>query len=407
MDMVAEKKAGVTHCFETDPIIPIVDGDWVKTQGTTLGADNGIGMAAQLAILDDNTLSHGRLECLFTNDEEIGLLGAAGIKPGFLRGKYLLNLDSEEEGVLFIGCAGGMNSQISFSFQKESSPADLFFFSVSLDGLQGGHSGDDIDKGRGNANHLLARLLWEIQEQMTIRLDSFQGGNLSNAIPREARFVAGVPAENKETVAVLVNNYWSELEEELGELEPGLTLTLASEPACPRLLSEADTRRFIAALYACPTGVIAMSHTMPGLVETSLNLASVKPLSAEEWLITTSQRSSIESAKWALSKRIKALFSLAAMPVEFTEGYPGWNPNPDSPLVQQVAAIYRELFGQEARIRAIHAGLECGLFLKNYPELDMVSFGPTLRGVHSPDERIYIPSVKVFWVWLLEILKRL
>lgn len=407
MDMVCEKNTDSPHDFAMDPIQTVIDGEWMKARGTTLGADNGIGMAAQLAVLDDDNLCHGPVECLFTVDEETGLNGANELQPGFFEGKKLINLDSEDDGELFIGCAGGMNSQFTFCYKTEKAPSDYFYFRVSVKGLQGGHSGDDIEKGRGNANHLLARLLWHINADVDLRLHSFSGGNLSNAIPREATFLAGVPYGLKEDMRVRLNMYQADLEDEYGPLEPNLHLGLSSEPAPADVLLKTDSDRFIAALYACHTGVIAMSHSLPGLVETSLNLASVKQVVPGEWVITTSQRSSVESAKYALSRRVEALFSLAGITASHREGYPGWKPNPDAPLVKLVAATYKELFGKEAHIRAIHAGLECGLFLQKYPGLDMVSFGPTMRGVHSPDERLHIPTVATFWKLLTETLKRL
>jgi dipeptidase D len=407
MDMVCEKNSGIEHNFETDPIDIYIDGEWLKAKNTTLGADNGIGIAAQLAVLDDKSLEHGPVECLFTVDEETGLYGAYGLEAGFFKSNKLINLDSEDEGELFIGCAGGMNSKFSFKFVSEPAPKDYFYFKVTIKGLQGGHSGDDIDKGRGNANHLMARLLWDINAKTDLRLHSYQGGNLSNAIPREASFFAGVPFDQKEAMRVKLNCYQADLEEEFGTLEPNLLLDLNSESAPETVLAKNDSNRFISVLYACPTGVIAMSHTLPGLVETSLNLASVKGTAAGEWTITTSQRSSVESAKHALSHRLEALFSLAGISASHGEGYPGWNPNPDSNLLKLVAAAYKDIFGKDAKIRAIHAGLECGLFLQKYPGLDMVSFGPTMRGVHSPDERLYIPAVERFWLLLAETLKRL
>jgi len=407
MDMVCEKNSGTEHNFETDPIQMYIDGEWLKAKGTTLGADNGLGLAAQLAILDDKNLNHCPVECLFTADEETGLYGAYGLQPGFFESRRLINLDSEDEGELFIGCAGGMNSKFTFCYETEPAPKDYFYFKVSINGLQGGHSGDDIEKGRGNANHLLARLLWHANSETDLRLHSFTGGNLSNAIPREATFIAGVPFSLKEEVRVRINIYQSDLEDEFGPQEPGLNLELASEPVPDTVLKKKDSDRFISAMYACPTGVIAMSYSPPGLVETSLNLASVKQTSENEWTITTSQRSSIESAKHALSHRLEALFSLAGISASHGEGYPGWKPNPDSELVRLVSSTYKELFGKDAKIRAIHAGLECGLFLDKYPGLDMVSFGPTMRGVHSPDERLHIPAVSNFWKLLVETIGKL
>lgn len=407
MDMVCEKNSGVDHDFEKDPIKMIVDGKWLKAEGTTLGADNGIGIAAELAVLDDETLQHGPVECLFTVDEETGLDGAYNIQAGFIKSKKLINLDSEDDGELFIGCAGGMNSKFSFRYTTEQAPKDFFYFNIAVKGLTGGHSGDDIDKGRGNANHLLARFLWHLKANTDLRLVSYTGGNLSNAIPREATAFAGVPFNEKENVRAKLNCYQADIEEEFGEIEPNVCFEMVSETAPAEVLAKNDSERFINALYACPTGVISMSHNLPGLVETSLNLASVKKTGEKEWTITTSQRSSVETAKFALSDKLEALFSLAGMPATHGEGYPGWNPNPDSELVRLVTSTYKDLFGKDPKVRAIHAGLECGLFLQKYPGLDMISFGPTMRGVHSPDERLEIPTVISFWELLTETLRRL
>lgn len=405
MDMVCEKNADSTHDFDRDPIEMYIDGEWLKAKGTTLGADNGIGMAAQLAVLDDTSLQHGPVECLFTVDEETGLVGAYGLGSDVLKSDLLINLDSEDEGEIFIGCAGGMNSRFTFDFEQEPLPDKYFCFQVNLSGLQGGHSGDDIEKGRGNANHLLARFMWQLHQMTDLRLIEFTGGNLSNAIPREASFSAAVPHEMKEPIRVEVNCFLADLEEEYGDVEPKMRLDVQSIAKPEKVLRKADSTRFISALYSCPTGVIRMSQRMPGMVETSLNLASVKPVSDQRWIITTSQRSSIETAKQALSQRLEALFRLAGMDVEHGDGYPGWKPNPSSALVQNVSDAYLRLFAKEARVRTIHAGLECGLFLSKYPGLDMVSFGPTMRGVHSPDERMHIPSVQPFWDLLVETLR--
>jgi len=407
MDMVAEKNADVTHDFEKDPIDTYIDGEWVKARGTTLGADNGIGIAAQLAVLASNDLEHGPVECLFTVDEETGLFGAFAMEAGFFTANSLINLDSEDEGELFIGCAGGMNTKFSFTYQTEPAPADFFYVNISLKGLTGGHSGDDIEKGRGNANHLLARFLWHENVETDLRLTHFKGGNLSNAIPREASCVIGVPWNQKEQLRVNLNCYLADLEDEFGDIEPGLKLEMESTTVPEDVLLKSDSNRFISVMYASLTGVIAMSNKLPGLVETSLNLASVKQSAEKEWIITTSQRSSVETTKHALSDRLEALFSLAGIPATHGDGYPGWNPNPDSALMKKVASTYKDLFGKEPKVKAIHAGLECGLFLEKCPGLDMVSFGPTMRGVHSPDERLHIPAVAGFWTLLIESLKRI
>ncbi|MDD2612812.1 MAG: aminoacyl-histidine dipeptidase [Bacteroidales bacterium] len=407
MDMVADKNADVSHNFDTDPIETYIDGEWLKAKGTTLGADNGIGMAAQLAVLASDNLVHGPVECLFTVDEETGLYGAFGLEAGFFTGTRLINLDSEDEGEIFIGCAGGMNSKFSFNYKTEPAPSDYFYVKITLKGLTGGHSGDDIEKGRGNANHLLARFLWHENAETDLRLANFKGGNLSNAIPREASCIAGVPWSQKEQIRARLNCYLADLEEEFGDVEPGINLEMESTQMPVEVLSKSDSTRFISVMYACLNGVIAMSYKLPGLVETSLNLASVKQGGEKEWVITTSQRSSVEVSKFALSHRLEALFSLAGISANHGDGYPGWNPNPDAALVKIVAGTYQDLFGTAPKVKAIHAGLECGLFLQKYPSLDMVSIGPTMRGVHSPDERLHIPAVKNFWILLTESLKRL
>jgi dipeptidase D len=407
MDMVCEKNSDVQHDFEKDPIDVYIDGDWLKARGTTLGADNGIGMAAQLAVLASDDVEHGPLECLFTVDEEVGLVGAFNIQAGFMRSKRLLNLDSEDEGMLFIGCAGGINTKAYFEFQKEKAKEKLFFFKLDISGLKGGHSGCDIHEGRGNANQLLARFLWQEAQVNELYLVDFTGGNLSNAIPREASCVAAVPVTQKEQISVRVNMYEAELRNEFSSMEPALKFTIESHDAVGEVLKKADSARFIQAVYACPNGVIAMSKEIEGLVETSTNLASVKPLSENSWLITSSQRSSIESSNKDISHRVEAVFRLAGMKVEHNEGYPGWKPNPESELVKIMTKAHKEVLGYEPVLTAIHAGLECGLFLQKYPDLDMVSFGPTMTGVHSPDEKLNIPAVENFWNWLIKSLKQM
>ncbi|MDD2559396.1 MAG: aminoacyl-histidine dipeptidase [Bacteroidales bacterium] len=407
MDMVCEKNSGVQHDFEKDPIDVYIDGEWLKAKGTTLGADNGIGMAAQLAVLASDDVEHGPLECLFTVDEEVGLVGAFNIQAGFMRSKRLLNLDSEDEGMLFIGCAGGINTKAYFEFEKEKAKEKLFFFQLSVSGLKGGHSGCDIHEGRGNANQLLSRFLWQESRLNELYLVDFKGGNLSNAIPREASCIAAVPLAQKEEVSARVNIFEAELQNEFSSMEPGLKFTIESHDAVGEVLKKADSERFIQAMYACPNGVIAMSKEIEGLVETSTNLASVKPLTENSWLITSSQRSSIESSNKDISHRVEAIFRLAGMKVEHNEGYPGWKPNPDSELVKIMLKTHKEVLGYEPVLTAIHAGLECGLFLQKYPDLDMVSFGPTMTGVHSPDEKLNIPTVENFWNWLVRSLKQM
>ncbi|MCD7972400.1 MAG: aminoacyl-histidine dipeptidase [Candidatus Azobacteroides sp.] len=408
MDMVAEKNQGVNHDFENDPIETVIEGDWIKANGTTLGADNGIGMAAELAILASDNIQHGKIECLFTVDEETGLNGAVGIEPDFFTGKILLNLDSEDEGEIFIGCAGGMDTVATFNYQPESSPENYFFFKINITGLKGGHSGGDIHLGRANANKLLTRFIWEINKKYDLRISRIDGGNLRNAIPREAACIAAVPFTEKENIRIDFNIFLQEVEEEFGKIEPERIITLESADCEPMVIDKKTGIKLLNALYACPHGVMAMSKEIPGLVETSTNLANIKMQKDNKIVIGTSQRSSLESAKKDILQMVESVFMLAeANTITHGEGYPGWKPNPDSNIVKIAAVSYQKLFGINPKITAIHAGLECGLFLNKYPELEMISFGPTLRDVHSPDEKMYIPSVDKFWRFLLEILKSL
>lgn len=405
VDMVCEKNNDVEHDFLTDPIQTYVDGEWLRARGTTLGADNGIGMAAALAVLAANDIEHGPLECLFTVDEETGLTGAFALKEGFMSGSILLNLDSEDEGEMFIGCAGGIDSVAEFAYTSESIPEGYYFFQVGVKGLVGGHSGDDINKNRANANKLLVRFLCRLARQTDLRLCHIDGGNLRNAIPREASALCAVPMAQKEQVRILLNVLTAEVENEYAVSEPNVVWTLESESRCETAIDRDTTGRLLKALLAVHHGVFAMSQDIPGLVETSSNLASIKMDEPTHVIrIATSQRSSILSARDHMADVIAATFEMAGATVTRGEGYPGWKPNPSSAILQVAVDAYRRLFGEEPKVKAIHAGLECGLFLEKYPSLDMVSFGPTLRGVHSPDERMLIPTVDKFWRHLLEVL---
>lgn len=406
MDMVCEKNADVKHDFLHDAIQAYIDGDWVRAKGTTLGADNGIGIAAILAVLDANNLVHGNIEALFTVDEETGLTGAFALDSHLLKGDILINLDSEDDGELFIGCAGGCDTIATFNYKEEPSDERMFFFSVTISGLLGGHSGDDIDKGRANANKLLVNYLNRIAEQTTLRIVRIDGGNLRNAIAREASVVAAVPFSYKENLRIEFNHYMAAVEAQFNEIEPHLSMTLQSETVQKTVIDSTTSQALLSALTACPHGVIAMSKTMPGLVETSTNLASIK-MANGEITIATSQRSSIESDKNELAKQIETIFTSNGANVTHSDGYPGWNPNTDSPIVRLTAATYERLFEEKARVRAIHAGLECGLFAEKYPNLDMISFGPTMRGVHSPDERLSITATQRFWKLLVEVLQQI
>ncbi len=406
IDMVCEKNKEVTHDFLVDPIETYVDGEWLRARGTTLGADNGIGIAAALAVLASDTIEHGPLEALFTVDEETGLTGAFALQAGFMSGQYLLNLDSEDEGEIFIGCAGGCRTSAEFSYYSVEVPQGYFYFTVEVSGLTGGHSGDDINKGRANANKLLNRFLYQSARKYDFYLCELEGGNLHNAIPREARALCAIPMADKENIRIDMNLFTADVEAEYSVTEPNMHWLLQSADAARLAIDPETTRRLLMAVHAVPNGVFAMSQDMPGLVETSSNLASIKMIGENRILIGSSQRSSILSSRKDMAESVQSAFELAGASVEVGDGYPGWKPNPNSALLKIAVDSYKRLYGVEPKVKAIHAGLECGLFLEKYPWLDMISFGPTLRGVHSPDERMHIPSVERFWNHLLDILKQ-
>lgn len=404
VDMVCEKNSGYTFNFDTDPIIPVIDGEWMRAQGTTLGADNGIGVATQMAVLTDQHLIHGPVECLFTIEEETGLTGALGLEPGFFESKLLINLDSEDEGELFIGCAGGLRSMAKTSFTSHKPKGDRAY-KIKLSGLKGGHSGDQIDKGFANANKLLARLISELLGPF--QLARFEGGNKSNAIPREAYAIVVGQIEHETMLQRLCTDFQTIFANEYKHTEPEISLTATPCPLPGSCIANIDAERFLKALLACANGVFSMSFEMPGLVETSSNLAAVKWTENHCLEIITSQRSSIESKKSEIAQSVKSCFELAEMEVFQSGSYPGWAPKIDSELLTLCAQSYEKLFHKKPVIRAIHAGLECGLFLDKYPYLDMISFGPTMYGVHSPDERILIPTVEKFWNHLSDVLQEI
>lgn len=405
VDMVCEKNNDVQHDFLNDPIETEIDGEWLKAKGTTLGADNGIGVATELAILADDTIAHGPLECLFTIDEETGLTGAFALKEGFMNGDILLNLDSEDEGELFIGCAGGIDTVAQFAYQEVDVPAGYFCCKVQVKGLKGGHSGGDIHLGRGNANKILNRFLSQTLKKYDMYLCEIDGGNLRNAIAREAHAVIALPEADKHAVRADLNIFAAEVQAEYNVTDPDLQLLMESEAPRAKAIDKDTTKRLLQAIYAVPHGVYAMSQDIPGLVETSTNMASVKMKPGNIIRIETSQRSSTASSKQDMNTMVRTVFEMAGAEVSSGEGYPGWKPNPHSEILEIATASYKRLFGVDAKVKAIHAGLECGLFLDKYPTLDMISFGPTLQGVHSPDERMLIPTVQKFWDHLLDILK--
>ena len=405
VDMVCEKNNDVQHDFLNDPIETEIDGEWLKAKGTTLGADNGIGIATELAILADDTIAHGPLECLFTIDEETGLTGAFALKEGFMNGDILLNLDSEDEGELFIGCAGGIDTVAQFAYQEVDVPAGYFCCKVQVKGLKGGHSGGDIHLGRGNANKILNRFLSQTLKKYDMYRCEIDGGNLRNAIAREAHAVIALPEADKHAVRADLNIFAAEVQAEYNVTDPDLQLLMESEAPRAKAIDKDTTKRLLQAIYAVPHGVYAMSQDIPGLVETSTNMASVKMKPGNIIRIETSQRSSTASSKRDMNTMVRTVFEMAGAEVSSGEGYPGWKPNPHSEILEIATASYKRLFGVDAKVKAIHAGLECGLFLDKYPTLDMISFGPTLQGVHSPDERMLIPTVQKFWDHLLDILK--
>jgi len=404
MDMVCEKKSDVQHNFEFDPIQTYIDGDWIKAVGTTLGADNGIGMAIMLAILDDSSLLHPRIECLFTADEETGLTGAIALSNSLLHESTLINLDSEDDGEIYVGCAGGIGTKAQMKTEDEAVPKGFFGFLVTVSGLKGGHSGGDIHLGLANALKLLGGYLNILNEQMDVRLFSLSGGNLHNAIPREATAGVMVPYAEKETIRVLLNIYLADMEEKYRGIEPDLTISLESDSSSDTVWKKSFGNKLINILNACPHGVIAMSRDIENLVETSTNLAAVKIQKQGIIEFITSQRSSSELAKNEIAAQVKAVFTLAGAEVIQSDGYPGWKPNLKSKILEKASSVYENLYGGKPAIKAIHAGLECGLFPEKYPNLDMISIGPQMYGVHSPDERLSITSTQKTMEWLLALL---
>jgi dipeptidase D len=407
VDMVCEKNSDVNHDFLNDAIQIEIDGEWMKAKGTTLGADNGIGVAAELAVLAATDIKHGPIECLFTVDEETGLTGASALKQGFMSGNILLNLDSEDEGELFIGCAGGMNTVGTFSYKEEAILTGYFFFKIIVKDLKGGHSGDDIHLGRGNANKILNRFLAQTIKKYDMHLCEINGGNLHNAIPREAYAVCAVPHDAKHAIRADLNVFIVEIENEFSVVEPDVKLILESETPRTSAIDRDAATRLLKTIYALPHGVYAVSRDIPDLVETSTNLASIKMQKNNTICIETSQRSSILSARNDIATAVRAVFELGGAKVQSNNGYLGWKPNPQSVILEVVKDSYKRLFGADAKIKATHAGLECGLFLAKYPSLDMVSFGPTIREVHSPNERLHIPSVEKFWKHLVDVLENI
>jgi dipeptidase D len=406
LDMVPQKNSDKKHDFEKDPIETIIDGEWVKANGTTLGSDNGIGVAATMAVLSSKDLVHGPIEALFTIDEETGMTGVFGLEKGLLKGDILMNLDSEDEGELYVGCAGGIDVSAIKSYAEEASPKGMAAYKILAKGLKGGHSGVDIAMGRANSNKLMFRFLMQAEADFGIRLAEASGGDLRNAIPRESYAVILVPEIKAAELEAFVKGYEEMYRAEYAETEPDLKFIFEKIPSPAKVMNQGDQYRIIRAVFVCPNGVIRMSQAMKGLVETSNNLAIVR-LKAGKFEAYNLTRSSVDSAKEATAWKIAAAFHLINADVKLEGGYPGWKPNMKSPILKTLSNVYKDLYGNVPAVKAIHAGLECGLIGGVYPNLDMISFGPTIRFPHSPDEKVNIASVAKFWNFLVEALKNI
>ncbi len=404
LDMVPQKNSDKKHDFENDPIEAYIDGDWVKAKGTTLGSDNGIGVAATLAVMEATNLKHGPLEALFTVDEETGMTGAFNLKPGLLEGNILLNLDSEDEGELCIGCAGGMNSTGRIVYKTEPVPPDSKAWKLSLTGLKGGHSGVDINLGRGNSNKLLNRFMLDATKRFKMRLSSIDGGSLRNAIPRESFAIVTVPEKYTRNFLSAVNKFETLLKSEIGTVETDLKFTADPSEMPESVISKNTQVKLFKAIYGMPNGVIRMSTEMEGIVETSSNLAIIKSENGIIELLCL-LRSSVDSSKEDLGVAIQSVLELAGAKVTHDGSYPGWKPDVDSDVLQTMKKVYTQKFGKAPEVKVIHAGLECGIIGNAYKGLDMVSFGPTIKFPHSPDEKVHIKSVENFWEYLIETLK--
>ncbi|WOG25404.1 aminoacyl-histidine dipeptidase [Endozoicomonas sp. 8E] len=403
LDMVPQKNADTEHDFTKDPIRAYVDGDWVTAEGTTLGADNGIGVAAAMAVFESTDIPHGPVEALFTIDEESGMSGAHGLKPGLLNGEIMLNMDSEDEGELYVGCAGGVDISVSHSYQEESLEEGYSSFSLALKGLKGGHSGVDIKLQRGNANKLMVRLLKALTG-IGARLAEYSGGSLRNAIPREAFAQVAIPSCNREEAARIVDEYLNVFRTELAEVEPDLSLVIQASESVQKAMPLEAQSQLLDTLHVSPNGVHRMSLSVEGVVETSNNLAVIK---IKEGRITIENmvRSLIDSAREEHAESIAGLYRLMGAEVKKQGAYPGWKPNTESTILKTMKDIHEQLFGYEPEIKVIHAGLECGLLGSAYPNWDMISFGPTIRFPHSPDEKVHIPAVENFWNYLIKTLE--
>ena len=404
IDMVPQKNEDTVHDFATDPIQPYIDGEWVTAKGTTLGADNGIGMASCLAVLASKDIKHGPLEVLLTIDEEAGMTGAFGLEEGWLEGDILLNTDSEQEGEVYMGCAGGVDSSMTFSITRDDIPVGYVTRQLTLKGLKGGHSGCDIHTGRGNANKLLGRFLAGHAQDLDLRLVEFRGGSLRNAIPREAFVTVALPAEKQEKLAETFDHYADLLKAELGKVETNIVTFNDETNSDSKVFAAADQKRFISALNACPNGVIRMSDDVEGVVETSLNVGVITT-TEDTVTILCLIRSLIDSGRSQVEGMLRSIAELADAHIAFSGAYPGWKPDADSEIMAIFRDMYEGIYGNKPNIMVIHAGLECGLFKEPYPHMDMVSFGPTIKFPHSPDEKVKIDTVQLFWDQMVALLE--
>jgi dipeptidase D len=404
LDMVPQKNSDVDHDFEKDPIDAYVDGEWVTARGTTLGADNGMGVAAAMTVLESKDLVHGPVEALFTIDEETGMTGAEGLKPGLLDGDILLNLDSEDEGELYIGCAGGVNTNGEMEYNEEDVPEGMAAYKVTVKGLKGGHSGLDINLGRGNSNKIINALLVTAADKFGLRVAEMEGGNLRNAIPREAFATVVVPEDKKSDFETFVKEFDQLVKDEFAKTDAGVEVSAEPTDMPAKVMEEKAQASLFKAVADCPNGMITMSKDLEGIVETSTNLSVVKAANGKIEMLSL-QRSLTEEGKNSIAAAVRASHEAAGLKAVSSGDYPGWKPNPDSAILKEMKEIYNNKFGKVPEVKVIHAGLECGLLGSVYTNWDMISFGPTIRWPHSPDEKVNIATVQKFWDFLVETLK--
>jgi dipeptidase D len=406
LDMVHQKNADTDFDFDTQGIDMFIDGDWVRARGTTLGADNGIGVASAMAILASDDIQHPPIEALFTIDEETGMTGAMGLKGGLLDGDILLNLDTEDDNEITIGCAGGVDVTITGCYTQEQPLAGYSTYLLGVKGLTGGHSGMDIHRGRGNANKLINRLLFLAADRFGVRVASIDAGGLRNAIPRESFATLMVNDSEAEQFMAFIDAEAAILQAEYATTDPGLEITIEPAEAPASTLSREFQDKILRAVWACPNGIFRMSPDIEDLVQTSNNLARVR-VSDGKYKVLCLTRGSVDTEKMDLARAIRCTFELIGADVSFDGAYPGWAPRPNAPIVKMMSALYEEMFGEKAPVLACHAGLECGILGTNYPDMQMISFGPNIRGAHSPDEKVQISSVQKYWGYLMEALKRI